>query len=128
MKFDEIKLDGLNTAEFEADGIKVSVRPGDAGCVDISADLGPVGENDRDALFKAMLEANHAFQGTAGSTLALDPGSGHAVLRRRVWIVEADSEEFLPELSVFMDKAREWRERLGENPAGGICNLSLSIV
>ena len=118
----------MNTNDIILDGIALSVRQGEQGCVDITADLGLAVNGDDNAQFKTMLEANHAYQGTAGATLALDPDSGHALLRKRMWTTGNQDDEFLPELSVFMDKAREWREKLSEQSNSDISNLSLPIV
>lgn len=117
----------IEKADFEADGVPVSVRPGELGGVVISSDLGPIEADDADAPLKDMLEANYAFQGTAGATLAIDPDTGHAVLRKREWPGESDDEWPL-KLSVFVDKAREWRDRLREPPVPDACNLFREIV
>ena len=113
--------------EFEADGVPVSVRPGELGGVVVSADLGLIADDAADAALKDMLEANYAFQGTAGATLAINPATGHAVLRKREWPDES-GDEWPLKLSVFVDKAREWRERLRARPDPDTSNLSREIV
>ena len=120
-------MDDLDVNEYEINGVKISLKPGDGGACVVSADLGPLAEDDADALIVEMLEANYAFQGTAGATLAIDPDTGHAVLRKREWPGESDDEWPL-KLSVFVDKAREWHDRLREPPVPDACNLFREIV
>ena len=66
-------------------GTKVQIllqNAGERNLVLMSADLGEVPPEGREKLFQTMLEANNAFSGTAGSTLALDAASGSARLQR----------------------------------------------
>lgn len=48
----------------------------------ISADLGVPPPDGRESLYRTMLEANNLFQGTAGSTLALDAATGRFRLQK----------------------------------------------
>lgn len=121
-------MDDLDVNEYEINGVHVSLKPGDGGVCVVSADLGPLGEDDADALIVEMLEANYAFQGAAGATLSVDPATSHVFLRKRVWPDDSDEDAVLPEFVVFADKAREWQERLGKKNAQEPCNLLYDIV
>lgn len=102
--------------------------PMDGGALAVSADLGPLAEDGADALVGEMLEANHAFQGTAGATLSVDPETNHVFLRRRVWPDDSDEDAILPELAVFAAKAKEWRERIGREGIRGPFNHFYTAV
>ena len=121
-------MDDQEISVFEIEGVKMSLAPENGGAYTVSADLGPLPEDGADALVGEMLEANHAFQGTAGATLSVDPGTGHVFLRRRVWPDDSDEDSILPEIAVFADKAREWRERIGEENIHEPRNLFYEIV
>ena len=121
-------MDDQNISGFEIEGVKMSLAPENGGAYTVSADLGPLPEDGADALVGEMLEANHAFQGTAGATLSVDPGIGHVFLRRRLWPDDSDEDSILPEIAVFAGKAREWRERIAEKGSLEQCNLFYNIV
>ena len=121
-------MDDIGSNEFEIEGVRLSLRPGDGGASIVSADLGPLAEDDAEALAGEMLEANFAFQGTAGATLSVDPATKHVFLRRRVWPDDSDEDAILPEIAVFADKAREWRERICGKNIQEPCNLFYDIV
>ena len=118
----------LDINEYEINGVKISLKPGDGGACVVSADLGPLAEDDADALIVEMLEANYAFQGAAGATLSVDPATNHVFMRKRVWPDDSDEDAVLPEIVVFADKAREWQERLGKKAVQEPCNLLYDIV
>ena len=121
-------MNDLDVNEYEINGVHVSLKPGDGGACVVSADLGPLAEDDADALIVEMLEANYAFQGAAGATLSVDPVTNHVFMRKRVWPDDSDEDAILPEIAVFADKAREWRERIGEESTQKQCNLFYNIV
>ena len=87
-------MDDIGSNEFEIEGVRLSLRPGDGGASIVSADLGPLAEDDAEALAGEMLEANFAFQGTAGATLSVDPATKHVFLRRRVWPDDSDDGSY----------------------------------
>ena len=118
----------LDINEYEINGVHVSLKPGDGGACVVSADLGPLAEDDADALIVEMLEANYAFQGAAGATLSVDPATNHVFMRKRVWPDDSDEDAVLPEFVVFADKAREWQERFGKKAVQEPCNLLYDIV
>jgi len=118
----------LDIIECEINGVKISLKPEDGGAFAVSADLGPLAEEDADALIGEMLEANYAFQGAAGATLSVDPGSNHVFLRKRVWSDDSDEDAIFPEFAVFADKAREWQERIAKKNFQEPRNLFYDIV
>ena len=121
-------MNDLDVNEYEINGVHVSLKPGDGGACVVSADLGPLAEDDADALIVEMLEANYAFQGAAGATLSVDPATNHVFLRKRVWQDDSDEDAVLPEIVVFADKAREWQDRMAGKNFQEPCNLLYDIV
>ena len=65
----EVASVGLDVYACEINGVQISLKPGNDGACVLSADLGPLAEDDADALIGEMLAANYAFQGAAGATL-----------------------------------------------------------
>jgi len=124
----EVASGVLDVYECEINGVQISLKPGKDGTCVLSADLGPLAEDDAAALIGEMLAANYAFQGAAGATLSVEPGTGHVFLRRRVWPDDSNEDAILPEVVVFADKAREWRERIAGENFQKPCNLLYEIV
>ena len=56
------------------------------------ADLGLPPSERRDALGRAVLEANFLYQGTGGASFALNPADGHLHLQRYDWLARLDAE------------------------------------
>ncbi len=78
----------------------------------VTTELGEVPEETFSKWCCDMMKANHMFQGTAGATISLEPGSHRAFLQRQ-WQSHADGEAgFLSYLAVFEQTACEWKARL----------------
>ena len=72
----------LDINEYEINGVKISLKPGDGGACVVSADLGPLAEDDADALIVEMLEANYAFQGAAPENAQSVKAEAKSVVRQ----------------------------------------------
>lgn len=79
----------------------------------ISANLGEVPPEGREALFRSMLEANNLFSGTAGATLSLDATSGEARLQR--YVAENDlANDVMGNLETFIETALTWSRLIAD--------------
>ena len=122
---EEVGLQGID--KFEMHGIPMKITREEEGCgVVVFADLGAF--EDASSHEREMLEANHAYHETAGAALCVDASSGHVFLRRHIWVDETMLEQFMLELTVFTDKAKEWRDRLREKNLQNPSNLFFNIV
>ena len=86
-------------------------------CMMVTTDLGEVPEEAFGKWCCDMMKANHLFQGTAGATISLVPGTHRAFLQR-LWQPHDDGEEgFLSYLAVFLKTALEWKARFSGTSA-----------
>ena len=103
-------------ASFGDDGEEpVSVEisaDGDDGFVVVSADLGELPPDDIEAFATRMLEANHLFAGTGGSSLSVE--GDHALLERRVRLEELSRGEGANVIYPFIASALSCRRNLLE--------------
>ena len=110
-------MDDIGSNEFEIEGVRLSLRPGDGGASIVSADLGPLAEDDAEALAGEMLEANFLYQGTGGATLAVDPRNGHLYLQKYNWLDRLDVEKAVTGLTRFADMVKLWKGLVAETTA-----------
>ena len=113
MTFDEL-LEAVREEDVTLDieGGQVTLHHLGGGCILVTTELGEVPEETFGKLCRDMMKANHMFQGTAGTTISLEPGSHRAFLQR-LWQSHADGEAgFLSYLAVFEQAAGEWKARL----------------
>ena len=124
-------------AAVEVDGLTVLLHQADNDLLLVHADLGEVPAANRDALAASAMRANFLYQGTGGSTLAVDPRDGHLHLQKYNWLERLDADKALDTLSRVADVASDWRKRLaGDGPAGATetpadaddRNLSFTLV
>ena len=105
-------------AAVELDGMTVLLHQADDDLLLIHADLGEVPAAERDALVASAMQANFLYQGTGGSTLAVDPRDEHLHLQKYNWLERLDADKAIDTLSRFADVASDWRGRLaGNRPA-----------
>lgn len=106
-------------ASFGDDGEEpVSVEisaDGDDAFVVVSADLGELPSDDIEAFATRMLEANHLFVGTGGSSLSVE--GDHALLERRVRIEELSRGEGAKVIYPFIASALSCRRNLLDTDA-----------
>ena len=85
------------------DGLTVILHQADEELLLLHADLGEVPPAGRDALAVAAMRANFLYQGTGGSTLAINPHNGHLHIQKYNWLDRLDADKALDTLSRFAD-------------------------
>jgi len=101
--------DDDGTCAFEVDGLLVTIS--DLRVLDAVALVGDLGEpppERLDALYKAMLEANHLFGGTGGATISFDPETGRFALCRVLPCRILDIDSFYNEAERFVSTLERW--------------------
>ncbi len=99
-------------AAVEIDGLTVLLHEADDDLLLLHADLGEIPADGRDALAVAALQANFLYQGTGGSTLAINPHNGHLHVQKYNWLDRLDPDKALDTLSRFADTSLEWQKLL----------------
>lgn len=112
---------GLSDVEPDEDGaatividdtLEIVVEPGEGGQgVLISAAVGALPADAREAALAELLEANLMGQGVGAAALAIDPDQEEIVLCRVILKSDLDFEDFDRELVAFVNALRFWRER-----------------
>ena len=73
----ELALDTDGACAIDVDGLAVTINDlTEISSIALTGDLGEPPPENLEALYKALLEANHLFNGTAGATLSLDASTG----------------------------------------------------
>ncbi len=110
---------------FEADGMPVVFHHlPELDSVVVMGEVGePPPENPGD-LYRALLDANHLFEGTRGATLSRDPETGKIHLTRLAPLATLDAEGFYTLVEDFLNTLALWRQALSdyrpvEEPAEG---------
>ena len=96
------------------DGLTVILHQADEDLLLLHADLGEVPAAGRDALAVAALRANFLYQGTGGSTLAINPHDGHLHVQKYNWLDRLDPDKALDTLSRFADTSLKWQKLLSD--------------
>ena len=119
---------GLSDAEPDEDGaatlviddtLEIVIEPGEDGPgVLISAAVGKLPADAREAVFAELLEANLMGQGVGAAALAIDPEREEIVLCRVILKSDLDFGDFDRELVGFANALRFWRERCGGGQIG----------
>ena len=101
--------DADGTCTFDADGLEVSlVNLPELDAVALVGDLGEPPPERLEGLYKAMLEANHLFHGTAGATISLNSETGHFALCRPLLCKLMTAESFYKEVEGFLSTLETW--------------------
>ncbi len=101
--------------QLEVDGMDVSILEMPAlDAVVLNGVIGEPPPEGLEPLYKAMLEANYNFAGTAGATLAVNPEDGALTLTRLVPSVRLDSDSLLAALESFVNVLEAWRKILAD--------------
>ena len=109
--------DAGGAAAVDIDGIVVVLQ--DAGeLLLFRAEIGELPEDGKDALLASAMNANFLYQGTGGSTLALDPSTGRLVVQKYNWLERLDPETVFDTLERFADTAAAWRRILADYRSG----------
>ena len=109
----EINDEG-GAAAIGIDGLTVLLHEADDDLLLLHADLGEVPIAGRDALAVAALRANFLYQGTGGSTLAINPHNGHLHIQKYNWLDRLDADKALDTLSRFADTSLKWQKLLSD--------------
>ena len=112
----ELTDEGGATA-VEVDGIPVVLHAANDDLLLIHADLGAVAPDSRDRVFAAAMEANFLYQGTGGSTLAVDSRDGHLHLQKYNWLDRLDAEKAVADIARFADMVKTWKGLVAETAA-----------
>ena len=96
------------------DGLTVILHQADEDLLLLHADLGEVPPAGRDALAVAAMRANFLYQGTGGSTLAINPHDGHLHIQKYNWLDRLDADKALDTLSRFADTSLKWQKLLSD--------------
>lgn len=80
----------------------------------LRAEVGDLPEEGGEALLASAMRANFLYQGTGGSTLALDPDTGRLVIQKYNWLERLDPETVFAMLERFADTTDAWRRILAD--------------
>lgn len=108
-------FDGKVAVNFESDEL--------AGQLHLYSDLGELPLRGREAVYRALLEANLYGVQTQGATLAVDGSQDQVVLSRSVLVEELSLNSFSLVLEGFVGCAEYWQQFLA-NGAGGALSAS----
>ena len=104
-------------AAVEVDGLTVLLHEADDDLLLLHADLGEIPADGRDVLAVAALQANFLYQGTGGSTLAVDSRDGHLHLQKYNWLDRLDAEKAVADIARFADMVKTWKGLVAETAA-----------
>lgn len=105
----ELKLDAEGTCAFSADETTITINHlGQFDVLVLSGDLGEPPPERLEALYEAMLEANHLFAGTGGATLSRDSETGHFAICRALPCRALDADSFYAQVEQFVSTVEAW--------------------
>ena len=113
----ELTDEGGATA-VEVDGIPVVLHVANDDLLLMHADLGEIAPDSRERVFAAAMEANFLYQGTGGSTLAVDSRNGHLHLQKYNWLDRIDAEKAVTDIARFADIVKTWKGLVAEVATG----------
>ncbi len=117
--------DSDGACSFEADGFVVTLNHIDElRLLALTGDLGAPPPENLEALYKAMLEANYNFSGTAGATLARDAATGRFAICRILPLETLDADALYNAVEAFVNTLEAWSKiivnyRHSAGPANG---------
>ena len=106
----EVEIDDEERCLLSFDGMDVVIQGMDA--AHAVAFVAPVGEpppERPERLYRMLLEANHAFGGTGGATLSVNPDGGYVYLCRQLDVRTLGVDEFAKALEQFLNALEAWR-------------------
>ncbi|MEM9044002.1 MAG: type III secretion system chaperone [Pseudomonadota bacterium] len=86
--------------------------------INITALVGAIPTDNREAVYSEMLEANYQGLATGGAALCIDTVLGEVILSRHIAGENTDFEVFAVEVSRFFAALTMWRERLQKGQIG----------
>ena len=103
-----VTYDGMTQVTIDDMAISVS-EIAELDSVVLNGALGEPPPQGLAALYRAMLEANYGFAGTAGATLSVNPANGELTLTRLAPLALLDADGFLALLESFVNVLEAWR-------------------
>ena len=105
----ELKFDADGACSFSADEMTVTInRFAEFDAIALSGDLGLPPPESLETLYKAMLEANYLFAGTAGATLSRNPDTGHLALCLALQCKALSADGFYAATERFVSALESW--------------------
>ena len=106
-----LALDADGACSFEADGLAVTLNHfPELDALALTGDVGEPPPENLESLYKAMLEANNAFSGTAGATLSLDAATGRFSLCRALSPAALGPDAFYAAVEGFVNTLDAWHK------------------
>ena len=94
---------------FEADDLAITIFDLlELDSIALNGDLGLPPPEAPEALYKAMLEANHLFRDTNGATISLNPDNGHIEICKALHCKLMDADLFFTEVERFVNLMEVW--------------------
>lgn len=107
----QLALDADCACSFEADGLVVTLNHfPEIDTLALTGDIGEPPPENLEPLYKAMLEANCAFAGTAGATLSLDSATGRFSLCRALPLAVLDADSLYAAVEGFVNTLDAWHK------------------
>jgi len=107
----QLALDADGACSFEADGLVVTLNHfPEINSLALTGDVGEPPPEKLESLYKAMLEANCAFAGTAGATLSLDSASGRFSLCRALPLATLGADSLYAAVEGFVNTLDAWHK------------------
>ena len=105
----ELEPDANGVCAFEADGLVISILDlPELYAIALIGDLGTPPPERLEGLYAALLEANHLFRDTGGSTLSRDPDTGHLTLCRVLQRGMLGPDDFYDAIERFVSTTQVW--------------------
>ena len=106
---------------FEVDGLAFVIHDlDDCGRIVLSGDIGYPPPEDREHLYKTLLDAQYMLKCTGGATFSINPDTGNLTLCKALVTAILDDREFFQETENFINVLHSW--------AGIISNYSSEIA
>ena len=97
------------TYAFEVDGLAFAIHDlDDCGRIVLSGDVGYPPLEDRERLYKTLLEAQNMLKSTGGATFSINPDTGNLTLCKVLVTAILDDGEFFQETENFINVLHSW--------------------
>lgn len=110
----ELAFDNDGVCAFMADDMTVTIHGLPDGEIALVGDIGEPPPEGLEKLYRAMLEANHLFGGTAGATISFDSERGRFSLVKLFDCRNLDSDTFMQAVSKFVSVLEMWTKLTAE--------------
>lgn len=111
----DLALDKDGMCPLLVDGMKITISSlPEMDAVGLWGEIGEAPPQQLENLLSAMLNANHCFRGTAGSTISRDPETGRFFLCRMLDVRAVDGDGFFKALEAFVNTQETWCRMLAD--------------